>query len=393
MNLGAIQEALRAQGMDGWLFCDHHRRDPMAYSILGLDPGAMASRRWFYFIPAQGEPVKLAHRVEPRMLDALPGRVDHYVAWTELHAKLKGIVSGARKLAMQYSPSNNIPYIGLVDAGTVELIRSFGPEIVTSADLVQQFEATSGEEGWKSHVWAGERVQRIKDEIFEAMGLALSDGAAVTEYELKERIVRRFEEEGLTCEGESPIVGFNDHPADPHFEPTKSGAYTLKKGDTILLDLWARRADPPGIYYDITWCAFAGSEPPAKYVEIFRVVRDARDAAFDFVSTRLDAGKPVHGYEVDDACRKVVVAAGYGERFLHRTGHSIGTHVHGNGANIDNLETKDERLIVPGTCFSIEPGIYLADSMAVRAEIDVFVRASGKAEIFGAVQKELVLVG
>ena len=393
MNLGAIQEALRAQGMDGWLFCDHHRRDPMAYSILGLDPGAMASRRWFYFIPAQGEPLKLAHRVEPRMLDALPGRVDHYVAWTELHAKLKGMVGGVRKLAMQYSPSNNIPYIGLVDAGTVELIRSFGPEIVTSADLVQQFEATSGEDGWKSHVWAGERVQRIKDEIFEAMGLALADGAAVTEYELKERIVRRFEEEGLTCEGESPIVGFNDHPADPHFEPTIAGSYTLKKGDTILLDLWARRAEPPGIYYDITWCAFAGSEPPAKYLEIFRVVRDARDAAFDFVSSRLAAGTPVHGYEIDDACRKVVVAGGYGERFLHRTGHSIGTHVHGNGANIDNLETKDERLIVPGTCFSIEPGIYLAGSMAVRAEIDVFVRASGKAEVSGAVQRELVLLG
>ena len=393
MNLSAIQTALRDQKLDGWLFCDHHRRDPMAYGILGLDPHAMASRRWFYFLPASGEPVKLAHNVEPRMLDTLPGRQEHYTAWKELHAKLKEMVSGKKRIAMQYSPDNNIPYIGLVDAGTIELIRSFGPEIVTSADLVQQFEAAVGDEGYRSHAWAGDRVQKIKDETFEAMAKALRDGTKVDEFELKERIVRRFEEEGLTCEGESPIVGFNEHPADPHFEPTKANAKVLKPGDTILLDLWARRAEPVGIYYDITWCAFAGKNPPAKYVEIFRVVTGARDAAFAFVSKRLEAGTPVHGYEVDDACRKVVIDAGYGPNFAHRTGHSIGTHVHGNGANIDNLETKDERLIVPGTCFSIEPGIYLAGEMGARAEIDVFVRASGKAEVYGAVQKELVLVG
>jgi Xaa-Pro aminopeptidase len=327
------------------------------------------------------------------MLNALPGRQEHYLAWTELHEKLRAMVGGAKKIAMQYSPENNIPYVGLVDAGTVELIRSFGPVVATSADLVQQFEATFGEEGRESHAWAGERVQRIKNEAFVSMAKALDTGARVTEYELKEQIVRRFEEEGLTCEGESPIVGFNDHPADPHFEPTQEIAYTLKKGDTILLDLWARRIEPVGIYYDITWCAFAGTSPPAKYVEIFRVVRDARDAAVAFVSRRLGAGDPVHGYEVDDACRKIVQDAGYGEHFLHRTGHSIGTTVHGNGANIDNLETRDERLIVPGTCFSIEPGIYLEGAMAVRTEVDVYVTDAGKAEVFGDVQRELVLLG
>ena len=393
MDLSAIQNALRAQGLDGWLFADHHRRDPMAYRILRLSGRGMATRRWFYWLPAVGEPVKLAHRVEPRMLDALPGRSEHYLAWTELHKKLKAIVGGAKKIAMQYSPDNNIPYVGLVDAGTVELIRSFGPVVATSADLVQQFEATFGDEGMQSHAWAGERVQRIKDESFASMADALNLGARVTEYEFKEQIVRRFEDEGLTCEGESPIVGFNDHPADPHFEPTKDNAYTLKKGDTILLDLWARRIEPVGIYYDITWCAFAGSAPPAKYVEIFNAARDARDAAVAFVSRRLAAGQPVHGYEVDDACRKIVQDAGYGEYFLHRTGHSIGTTVHGNGANIDNLETRDERLIVPGTCFSIEPGIYLAGSMAVRLEVNVYVTSAGKAEVIGDVQHELVLLG
>jgi Xaa-Pro aminopeptidase len=393
MNLQAIQAALAQQGLDGWLFCDHHRRDATAYGILGLSAHHMASRRWFYWLPAAGEPVKLAHRVEPRMLDSLPGRQEHYLAWTELHQKLKAMVGGAKKIAMQYSPENNIPYIGLVDAGTVELIRSFGPTVVTSADLVQQFEATFGDDGLKSHAWAGERVARIKSETFASMARALTSGERVTEFTLKEQIVARFAADGLTCEGESPIVGFNDHPADPHFEPTEANAYTLKKGDTILLDLWARRVEPVGVYYDITWCAFAGSTPPAKYVEIFSVARDARDAAIDFVSKKLDAGTPVHGYEVDDACRKVVKDAGYGDYFLHRTGHSIGTTVHGNGANIDNLETRDERLIVPGTCFSIEPGIYLAGSMAVRTEVDVYVTTAGKAEIVGDIQRELVLIG
>jgi len=303
------------------------------------------------------------------------------------------MVAGAKTIAMQYSPDNNIPYIGLVDAGTIELIRSFGPKIVTSADLVQRFEATYGEEGLKSHTWAGERVQRIKNETFAAMKKALDTGSKVNEFELKEQIVRRFAEEGLTCEGESPIVGFNDHPADPHFEPTQEIAYTLKKGDTILLDLWARRIEPVGVYYDITWCAFAGDAPPAKYVEIFKVARDARDAAVAFVGEKLDAGTPVHGYEVDDVCRKVVIDGGYGDQFLHRTGHSIGTEVHGNGANIDNLETKDERLIVPGTCFSVEPGIYLAGSMAVRTEVDVYVTPAGKATVVGDVQRDLVLLG
>ena len=393
MKLDAIQAALQRQQLDGWLFTDHHRRDPMAYRILGLEEHGMASRRWWYFVPAAGSPVKLAHRVEPRKLDSLPGRQDHYLAWTELHAKLRGIVSGSKRIAMQYSPNNDIPYVGLVDAGTIELIRSFGPEIASSADLVQEFEAVVGEEGYESHVWAGERVQRIKDEAFAAMSKALRDRTRLTEFEAQQRIVRSFEEEGLTCDGESPIVGFNDHPADPHFEPTAENAYVLKAGDTVLLDLWARRADPVGIYYDITWCAFAGREPGAKYREIWDVVRRARDAAASFVALRLDAGTPTRGAEVDDACRAVVRDAGYAEFFLHRTGHSIGTSVHGNGANIDNLETRDQRLIGPGTCFSIEPGIYLAGSMGVRAELDVFVTPGGKAEIVGAVQHDLVLLG
>ena len=392
MDLAEIQKALRGYDMDGWLFCDHHHRDPMAYRVLGLPESGMTTRRWFYFVPAEGEPVKLCHKVEPRKLDSLPGRKELFLGWKELHRKLGTILNGAKKIAMQYSPSNDIPYIGLVDAGTIELVRSLGPEIVTSADLIQRFEAVTDAAGLASHRWAGERVLAIKDEAFALMSGALQSGKRLTEYEVKEFIVRRFEEEGMTCEGESPIVGFNDHPADPHFEPVQDGAYALKRGDTILLDLWARRADPPGLYYDITWCAFAGSEPPAKYVEIFDVVRDARDAALALVKERFAARKPVRGAEVDDACRSVVAKAGYGDQFLHRTGHSIGVNVHGNGANMDNLETRDDRLVVPGTCFSVEPGIYLAGSMAVRSEINVLITHAGEVEVFGPMQRELVLL-
>lgn len=393
MKLDAIQEALREAGLDGWLFCDHHHRDPMAYKILGLEMTGITSRRWFYFIPARGEPRGLAHRVEPRKLDGLPGKIEHFTAWTELHAKLRQILGAGKTIAMQYSPNNDIPYIGLVDAGTVELVRSFGHEVATSADLVQTFEAATGRDGFDSHAWAGARVLRIKDEAFALMDRALRDAKKITEYDVLEFIMRRFEEEGLTSDAQVPIVGFNEHPADPHFEPTLANAHTLAQGDTILVDLWARRKDPVGIYYDVTWCGFAGQEPSAEYSRIFDVVVEGRDAALALVRSRLGAGQPVAGWEVDDACRSVVANAGYGEQFVHRTGHSIGTSVHGNGVNIDNLETRDTRMIVPGVCFSIEPGIYLEGKMAVRTEIDVFVTPEGVAEVVGPQQSALILIG
>ena len=271
MQLTAIQQALRAAQLDGWLFCDFHHRDPMAYRILGLDDESMTTRRWFYFVPAEGEPVKLAHKVEPGKLEPLPGRQEHYLAWTELHSKLKSILEGRSRVAMQYSPLNNIPYVSVVDAGTVELVRSMGPEVVSSADLVQQFETVTDAAGFRSHCDTGQLVQGIKDEAFDLMGKAIRDSGPISEYQVKEFILARFEEEGLTSDGASPIVGFNDHPADPHFEPTEENAYALHHGDTILVDLWARWMQPPGIYYDVTWCGFVGKTPPALYVEISRI--------------------------------------------------------------------------------------------------------------------------
>jgi len=391
-DIARIQRELGAAGVDGWLLYDFHNRDAIAYHVLGLDYGKFTSRRWFYWIPASGEPVRLCHKVEARKLDALPGEKRLYLSWRELHASLKALLGGARTVAMQYSPHANIPYVSVVDGGTIDLVRSLGYEVVSSAGLVQTFQAVLDEAAYESHLEAGKRVQRIKDEAFALIADSLRAGRTLTQYDVQQFIVRRFGEEGLTCKGEYPIVGTNEQPADPHFEPTPENARPIKAGDTILIDLWAKLDQPKAIFYDITWCGYAGPTPPAKYVEIFHVVRDARQAALDFIRARYAEGRTLHGWEVDDACRKVVEEAGYGPYFIHRTGHSIGEEVHGNGVNIDNLETKDERELVPGICFSIEPGIYLAGEMAVRSEINVFITPSGQVEVAGEMQRELVLV-
>jgi Xaa-Pro aminopeptidase len=392
-DIARIQAEVKATGADGWLLYDFHNRDAVAYHVLGMDYGKFTSRRWFYWIPAEGQPIRLSHKVESTKLNSLPGEQRYYLSWRELHDSLRAMLGGARKIAMQYSPMANIPYVSLVDGGTIDLVRSLGYEVVSSAGLVQTFQAVLDEGGYQSHLAAGQRVQRIKDQAFQLIGAELNAGRTLTQYDVQQFIVKRYGEEGLTCKGEYPIVGTNEQPADPHFEPTPANARPIERGDTVLIDLWAKLDRPGAIFYDITWCGFVGQDPPPKYVEIFRVVRDARDAALDFIRRRYADGKPLYGWEVDDACRAVVEKAGYGPYFIHRTGHSIGEEVHGNGVNIDNLETKDERPVVPGICFSIEPGIYLAGEMAVRSEIDVFITPSGKVDVAGAIQKELVLIG
>lgn len=392
MNLKAIQAALTDKGIDGWLFYDFHNRDHLAYRILGLDIHKMTSRRWFYFIPAHGEPVRLVHRVERTRLDALPGKKVLYHPWKELHQVLKDILGEPKSIAMQYSPLNNIPYTSIVDAGTVELIRSYGHAVVSSSDLVQLFEAIIDDRGFESHVKAGEKIQHIKNEAFAEIGKAVNEGRRLTEFDLMKFILRRFDEEGITPGDDVPIVGINDHPADPHFEPQEEGTYEFKKGDMVLIDLWGKLKEPGSIFYDITWCGFVGDEPPEKYQEIFHVVRDARIAALNFIRKHFADDEPCFGWEVDDACRNVVKEAGYGDYFIHRTGHSIGEDLHGNGVHIDNLETKDERQLVPGICFSIEPGIYLDGEMAVRTEIDCFIKLDGEVVVSGEEQMELVRV-
>ncbi len=393
MDVPRMQKALQEHNLDGWLFYDFHNRDPIAYRVLGLDINKLTSRRWFYYVPAAGDPIRLVHRVEPAKLDPLPGEKRLYLAWEELHASLKEILGKpAKRIAMQYSPRNAIPYVSMVDAGTVELVRGFGHDVVSSADLVQVFEAVLDEEGYRSHLEALGKIHRIKDEAFRKIESGLKAGETLTEYGVQRFIAERFEAEALDCMNDFPIVGVNDHPANPHFEPTPENAYTIRKGDTILIDLWAKTKSPGSVFADITWCGYAGTRPPDAYTRIFRVVCDARDAALNFVKDRFAQKQPCHGWEVDRACRNVVAQAGFGDRFIHRTGHSIGQTVHGNGVHMDDLETKEERTLIPGICFSIEPGIYLAGEMAVRTEIDVFISHRGVVEVGGPVQQSLVLL-
>jgi Xaa-Pro aminopeptidase len=392
MNLPAIQQALRARKFNGWLLCDFHNRDHLAYRVLGLDMSKMTTRRWFYFIPAKGSPRKLAHSVEPRKLDSLPGKKEIYLPWTQLHSSLKRMLGPKKTIAMQYSPKNNIPAVSMVDAGVVELVKSLGHKVVSSADLVQLFEATISEEGYRSHKEAGVLVDRVRAEAFEEIRKAIQTNSGLTEYQLQQFILRRFTESGLVTT-DPPIVGTNEHPADPHFESTPENARPFKQGDSVLLDMWAKLDKPGAIYYDITWCGYIGDEPSEKYQKIFDTVKAARNAAIALVKDRFAKGKSVGGWEVDDACRNVVKKAGFGTYFVHRTGHSIGEEVHGNGVNIDNLETKDERQLMKGSCFSIEPGIYMPKAnMAVRTEINMFIRHDGVPEVTGEMQEELVKI-
>jgi Xaa-Pro dipeptidase len=386
-DIKAIQSALRADGLDGWLFYDHHHRDPIAGRILGLPPNGLVSRRWFYFIPSKGEPRKLVHRIEAAMLDSLPGKKTEYSSWEELHQGLGRLLGGAKRVAMQYSPQNNIPYIGLVDAGTVELVRKAGAKVESSADLVQVFEASWSAEQLTSHLEAGTIVDRITRDAFARAGEFVRTGKALSEFELKQWILEQFAANGLeTADG--PVVAVPPNNGNPHYDPTREHSKAIRAGDLLLLDIWARFSRPGSVYYDITWVGYLGDRVPEKYAKIFGIVKAARDAAARFVIESVAAKKRVHGWEVDRAARALIEKARYGKYFVHRTGHSIGMDVHGNGANMDGLETRDDRCLVPHTCFSVEPGIYLPE-FGIRSEVNVYVGDSA-ARVTGAEQQEII---
>jgi Xaa-Pro dipeptidase len=385
-NIHAIQAELRASKIDGWLFYDHHHRDPIANRILGLAEDGMTTRRWFYFIPSRGEPRKLVHRIEPGVLDSLAGRKQMYSGWQELHKGLGKLLSGSRRVAMQYSPDNDIPYIGLVDAGTVELVRKLHKKVVTSADLVQKFEAAWTSEQLVSHLEAGKVIDQVRQEAFEYAATRLRESQPITEYELQQWILEKFRANGLVT-AEPPIAAVQPNNGNPHYEPTARTSQPIRAGDLLLLDIWAKFTRPGSVYYDITWTGYLGERVPAAYTKIFRIVRDARDRAIQFVAESIARGRAIHGWEVDQAARQVIRKAGYEKNFVHRTGHSIGREVHGNGANMDGLETRDKRKIIAHTCFSIEPGIYLPE-FGIRSEVNVYV-GERDARVTGAIQREI----
>jgi Xaa-Pro dipeptidase len=386
-DIKAIQAELKATKIDGWLFYDHHHRDSIASRILGLDEKGMATRRWFYFIPSRGLPRKLVHRIESGALDSLDGRKNVYSSWEELHKNLRKLLSGNRTIAMQYSPDNNIPYIGLVDAGTVELVRKIKKKVVTSADLVQKFEASWTPEQLESHLEAGKIVDRITRAAFERAAAFVREGRPLTEFELQQWIVEQFRANGLTT-AEPPAAAVQPNNGNPHYEPTAGASRPIRAGDLLLLDIWAKSNRPGSVYYDITWIGYLGKRVPDSYAKIFRIVREARDRAIEFVRESVASGRAIHGWEVDHVARETIRKAGYAKYFVHRTGHSIGQDVHGNGANMDGLETRDDRKIVPRTCFSIEPGIYLPE-FGMRSEVNVYV-SEGEARVTGAIQQEIL---
>jgi Xaa-Pro dipeptidase len=373
MNLADIQQALRQEGLDGWLFYDFRQSNPIAYQILGLSQQAFYSRRWFYFVPVEGEPVALVSAVEAHVLRALPGRQLIFNTWQELRSHLETLLRLGMRVAMEYSPLNAIPYIARVDAGTIELVRLYGVEVISSANIAQRFIAQLSAEQMESHREAGRRLIAAKDQLFAELGADIREGTPLDEYSVQQRFARLIQERGLVL-ADAPLVAVNGNASNPHYEPSVGTNSPIRRGDLVLFDFWAHLPGPTAIFADYTWMGFVGArdEIPARQREVFELVRQARDAGVAFIQKRKEAGEPVQGREADNVVRKVIADASYGAFFVHRTGHNIGTSDHGNGANLDNFETQDERHLLPSTCCSIEPGIYLPE-FGVRSEINLLV--------------------
>jgi Xaa-Pro aminopeptidase len=388
-DLPSVQTAIRDLGFDGWLLYDFRGLNVLARRVLALPADAMLTRRWFYFVPAQGEPRKLVHRIESHALDAFPGSRQIYLRWQELEEGVRNLVAGARRIAMEYVPRNANPYVSRVDAGTVELVRSFGVDVVPSGDLVQRFEACWDDEQWAMHLEAARHTRSAFDVAFAFIADAVRQRGSVHETEVQKRILDHFAAHHLITD-HPPICAVGPHSGDPHYEPVPGPDGTIRAGDFVLIDLWAKLDRPGAVYSDLTWTGFVGPEVPARYEEVFQIVARARDAAIATVRDAFRAGRPLQGWEVDQAARDVIDKAGYGAAFCHRTGHSIGQETHGNGANMDNLETREERRVLPRTCFSVEPGIYLPE-FGVRSEVNVFVDAQTNVHVTGGAPQTRVV--
>lgn len=380
-DLSAVQAAIREAGCDGWLLYDFRGQNILAQRVAGVSEKKL-SRRWFYFVPASGEPRKLVHAIEPASLDHLPGaNKTVYRRWQDLEAGVGKLVSGAKRVAMEYSERNANPYIGRVDAGTIELVKSFGCAIVASGDLIQQFESVWDADQEKSHFEAAKLCRAAYDVAFDFIASEIKAHGKVMERAVQARIMKHFADNGMTTYS-PPIVGVGPHSGDPHFDNSDENNAPIERGSFVLIDLWAKMQRPRAVYADYTRVCYVGATVPEQYTKVFNVVAAARDAGIKCVQDAFAANRPLQGWEIDNATRAVIEAAGYGEQYTHRTGHNIGQEVHGNGAHIDGLETRDDRRIIPRTCFSIEPGIYLPE-FGVRSEVDVYIDANSKVHVTG----------
>jgi Xaa-Pro aminopeptidase len=389
LDIAAVQRSLKAEGLDGWLLYDFHGSNPIASRIVGTANGAkMTTRRWFYLVPASGEPRGLVHAIERKTLDALPGEKTVYAGRQQLDAGLTQLLSGVKRVAMEYSRDCAIPYISRIDAGTVELVRHRGVEVESSGDLVQRFEAVWDEQALTTHRDASSALYRVKDGAFELIAKRARDGEAMTEFAIQQQMAAWFEEEGLTSDSH-PVVAAQENAGDPHYQPTARRSRSIGRDELVLLDLWAKKKEnPQAVYADITWVGFTGKDIPPEMARAFEAIGQARDAAAALVLESAREGRDLRGWQVDRAARTVLEQAGYGERILHRTGHNLGREVHGNGVHMDDYESHDDRRLLPGTGFTIEPGLYF-ESFGVRTEINMYY-GQRDALITGPVQKEIV---
>ncbi|MBI3961582.1 MAG: aminopeptidase P family protein [Deinococcus sp.] len=384
-----IQKYLKTNHLDGWLLYDFRGQNPTALLALGAAK-RMLTRRWFYFVPASGQPVLLAHAIEHDNFPALPGKKVTYAGWELLQKRLTELLMGSKRLAMEYCPMGTIPYLSRVDAGTIELVRSYGVEVVSSSDLVQYFLCRWTPDQVESHRRAAQAINAAKDGAYEFIGQEVQRGHTPLETEVQDFLMARFHDAGLITD-HPPIVAVGPHAGNPHYSPSTTTPTPIKKDDLVLIDLWAKENDPLAVYADITWTGYVGQQPPERYGEVFNIVARARDLGLNYLAQEHRAGRTLKGFEVDRKVRDYIAAAGYGPYFIHRTGHSIGAHaVHGDGANLDDLETHDERELVKGLGFSIEPGIYLPD-FGIRSEIDVFLDSDGP-KVFTPIQQEIVAI-
>lgn len=388
-DLNAVQQALRQFGFDGWLLYDFRGSNMLARRVLDLGEAPVTSRRWFYCVPSRGEPMKLVHRIETGTLDHLPGTKSIYLKWQALEEGIAHLLDGMKRVAMEYAPRYGNPYVSRVDAGLVEIVRSLGIDVASSGDLIQLFEAAWDDEQIQSHFAAEKITNSAYDVAWKFIADEVRSFGETTELAVRDVIMAHFSKHGMTTY-HPPIVGVGPNSGDPHYETGTGTNTTIRKGDFVLIDLWGKLDQSRSVYSDLTRTGFVGETVPTHFAEVFAIVAKARDAAIACVKSAFAAKRPLQGWEVDEACRNVIVSAGYGEYFVHRTGHSIGQEVHGNGANMDNLETHEERLVLPRTCFSIEPGIYLPE-FGVRSEVDVFIDPQGEVLVTGgALQTEVV---
>lgn len=381
-------QSLNEKKINGWLLYDFRRNNDIACQFLEIPSSELLTRRFFYWIPAVGNPIKVVHTIEENALDHLPGSKNTYHTWQELEQILGKILQGQHTVAMEYSPKNAIPYVSKVDGGTIDMIRSCGCEVVSSADLMQQFIAVWTPEQLKSHLEAAKVLEEAVDKAWKLIFNSIRNGIRISEYDVQQFILNQFLLNNCIST-ERPICAVNGNTANPHYMATDKVHTTIKADDLIMIDLWCKQNSPNAVYADITRMGFSGPKPLPRYQEIFWIVKQARDQATEFLKSRVEGRTPVYGWEVDQVARDVIQHAGYGQYFIHRTGHNIGETDHGPGANIDNLETHDTRKLIPGTCFSIEPGIYIPGEFGIRLEYDVYLTMEGGVQITGGIQEQL----